>query len=56
MLGKGQVDLAAEIAVLREKGYDSTMSLELFSAELWEQDPLKVISTGLERMKALWGS
>ncbi len=56
MLGEGQIDLAAEIAVLKEKGYDSTMSLELFNAELWEQNPLEVISTGLERMKALWGS
>ena len=27
MLGKGQIDLAAELAVLKEKGYDRTMSL-----------------------------
>lgn len=54
MLGEGQIDLAAEVAVLKEKGYDRTMSLELFSAELWEQDPLEVIRVGLERMKELW--
>ena len=54
MLGDGQIDLAAEIAVLKEKGYDKTVSLELFNAELWEQDPLEVISTGLARMKALF--
>ena len=54
MLGDGQIDLAAEIAVLKEIGYDKTMSLELFNAELWEQDPLEVITLGLERMKALW--
>ena len=54
MIGEGQIDLAAEIAVLKEKGYDKTVSLELFNAELWQQDPLEVISTGLARMKALF--
>jgi sugar phosphate isomerase/epimerase len=54
MIGEGQIDLATEIAVLKEKGYDKTVSLELFNAELWEQDPLEVISTGLARMKALF--
>ena len=39
---------------LKEKGYDSTMSLELFNEELWAQDPLTVITTGLERMRSLW--
>ena len=56
MLGDGQIDLAAELAVLKEKGYDRTMSLELFNAELWEQDPLEVITTGLEKMKSLWAA
>ena len=56
MLGDGQIDLAAEIAVLKEIGYEKTMSLELFNAELWEQDPLEVITLGLERMKALWAA
>ena len=55
MLGEGQIDLAAEIALLKEKGYDKTMSLELFNEELWAQDPLEVISVGLKRMKELWG-
>ena len=41
--------------MLKEKGYDKTMSLELFNEELWEQDPLEVISVGLKRMKELWG-
>ena len=54
MLGEGQIDLAAEIAVLKEIGYDKTVSLELFNAELWEKDPLEVIMTGLARMKALF--
>ena len=54
MLGEGQIDLAAEIKVLKEKEYDTTVSLELFNVELWEKNPLEVISTGLERMKALF--
>jgi len=54
MLGEGQINLDAEIALLKEKGYDKTMSLELFNEELWEQDPLEVISVGLRRMKELW--
>ena len=54
MLGEGQIDLAAEITVLKEKGYDKTMSLELFNADLWVQDPLDVITEGLSCMKTLW--
>jgi sugar phosphate isomerase/epimerase len=54
MLGEGQINLEAEIALLKEKGYDRTMSLELFNAELWKQEPLEVITVGLERMKGLW--
>lgn len=56
MLGEGQIDLAGELAVLREIGYDKTMSLELFNEDLWAKDPLDVISIGLERMKALWAA
>jgi len=54
MLGEGQIDLAAEIKVLKEKDYDKTVSLELFNAKLWEKDPLEVITTGLTRMKNLF--
>ncbi len=54
MPGEGQIDLASEIAVLKEKGYDKTMSLELFNADLWVQDPLDVITEGLSCMKTLW--
>ena len=56
MLGEGQIDLAAELAVLKENGYDRTMSLELFNESLWEQNPLEVITTGLKRMKSLWAN
>ena len=55
MLGEGQIDLAAEIAILKEKGYDKWISLELFNAELWEKDPLEVAKLGLERMRELLG-
>ena len=54
MIGEGQIDLAAETAVLKEIGYDKTVSLELFNSDLWEQDPLEIISTGLDRMKKLF--
>ena len=56
MLGEGLIDLSAELAVLKVKGYDKTMSLELFNAELWEADPLEVSTTGLELMKTLWSA
>ena len=54
MIGEGQIDLAAETAVLKEIGYDKTVSLELFNSDLWEQDPLEIISTGLARMRKLF--
>jgi len=54
MIGEGQINLTTEIAVLKEKGYDKTMSLELFNANLWAEDPLEVITEGLSRMKSLW--
>ena len=54
MIGEGQIDLAAEIAVLKAKGYDRTMSLELFNTKLWKRRPLEVIAIGLDRMKQLW--
>lgn len=53
MLGEGQIDLAAEIAVLKEIGYEGTVSLELFNAALWAQDPLEVLKRGIDQMRAL---
>lgn len=53
MLGEGCIDLAAEIAVLKEIGYQGTVSLELFNRELWNRDPLEVLKIGIERMRAL---
>ena len=54
MIGEGQIDLASEIALLKAKGYDRTMSLELFNTKLWKRRPLEVIAIGLDRMKQLW--
>ena len=53
MIGDGVIDLAAEIAILRDKGYDGTVSLELFNRELWAQDPSEVLKIGIERMHEL---
>ena len=48
------VDLKAEIEILREMGYDGTVSLELFNSEWWEKDPSETLKIGLERMKELF--
>lgn len=53
MLGEGQIDLAAEIATLKEIGYAGTVSLELFNADLWAQDPLDVLKRGIDKMRTL---
>lgn len=55
MLGEGQIDLASEIAVLREKGYAGWVSLELFREELWAKDPLEVAKVGMDRLRQLLG-
>jgi 2-keto-myo-inositol isomerase len=54
MIGDGVIDLAAELAVLKEKGYDKWLSLELFNAAWWERPPLDTARIGLERMRAVW--
>lgn len=53
MLGEGQIPLAAEIEVLKEIGYEGTVSLELFNPQLWEQDPADVLKIGIEQMREL---
>ena len=52
MPGEGSIDLAQEVSVLKEKGYDHTVSLELFNSDLWTLDPSEVLRVGLERMKS----
>ena len=54
MIGEGQIDLVAEIAVLREIGYEGTVSLELFNEELWAKDPSEVLKLGIDRMQELF--
>jgi 2-keto-myo-inositol isomerase len=53
MVGEGIADLPRVIANLRKIGYRGPLSLELFNRELWEQDPLEVVTRGLERIRAL---
>ena len=53
MVGEGIADLPRVIANLRSIGYHGPLSLELFNRELWEQDPLAVVTRGLERIRAL---
>lgn len=53
MIGDGAIDLKAELQVLKEKGYDKWLSLELFSQEWWDKDPLETAKVGLERMEEL---
>ncbi|QDU96171.1 sugar phosphate isomerase/epimerase family protein [Lignipirellula cremea] len=55
MPGDGPIDLAAEIALLQEKGYAKTISLELFNRELWEQPPAEVLQTCMTRLRKLTG-
>ncbi len=55
MPGDGVIDLDAEVAVLREIGYQGTVSLELFNAELWADDPQRVLGVGIERMCRYFG-
>ena len=53
MIGDGVIDLRTEMAILREKGYDRWLSLELFNAEWWAKDPMETARVGLDRMREL---
>jgi 2-keto-myo-inositol isomerase len=53
MVGEGIADLPRVIANLRTIGYRGPISLELFNRKLWEQDPLEVVTRGLERIRGL---
>lgn len=53
MPGEGQIDLPAEITVMKQIGYQGTVSLELFNPQLWERDPCEVLKLGIERMQEL---
>ena len=52
MPGDGAIDLKRYCELLRQIGYSDFVSLELFRPDLWEQDPLEVAKTGLEKMRS----
>jgi ribosomal protein L16 Arg81 hydroxylase len=45
------MDLKGLADQLRDKGWNGTLSLELFNRDYWQQDPLLVAKTGLAKMK-----
>jgi 2-keto-myo-inositol isomerase len=51
--GDGHLDLKRQLDLLRQVGYRSWLSLELFREDLWARDPLEVAKTGLEKMRAV---
>lgn len=53
MPGDGCIDLKTEVQILKDKGYQGTVSLELFNQELWAKDPAEVLKVGYERMQEL---
>jgi sugar phosphate isomerase/epimerase len=53
MIGDGVIDLATEMAILAEKGYDRWISLELFNADWWAKPPMETARVGIDRMRKL---
>lgn len=53
MPGDGVFDLARFVRVLRDKGYQGCISLELFNPVLWQQDPSEVSRLGLEKVRKM---
>jgi 2-keto-myo-inositol isomerase len=51
MPGEGIIDLPRFCQLLHQIGYTGFVSLELFREDLWQQDPLEVARTGLEKMR-----
>jgi 2-keto-myo-inositol isomerase len=51
--GDGIAPIPEILRILRAAGGQKVLSLELFSRKYWEQDPLEVAKTGLEKMKAV---
>jgi sugar phosphate isomerase/epimerase len=49
--GEGVIDLATDLAVLAEIGYRGAISLELFNAELWAEDPAEVLKRGIASLR-----
>lgn len=51
--GEGVAPLAELFKLLRDMGYDGSLSVELFNREYWKQDALTVAKTALEKAKAI---
>jgi 2-keto-myo-inositol isomerase len=51
--GEGHLDLKQWIDLLKQIGYKSWLSLELFNEALWARDPKEVAKRGLEAMRAI---
>tara|TARA_R110002111_G_scaffold262694_1_gene340096 strand:+ start:5493 stop:6308 length:816 start_codon:yes stop_codon:yes gene_type:complete len=51
--GDGDLDLTHYCRLLKQIGYQSWLSLELFREDLWQKDPLEVAQLGLERMQTI---
>jgi sugar phosphate isomerase/epimerase len=49
--GDGAAPLKQILTDLKQGGGTTVLSLELFNREYWEQDPLVVAQTGLQKMK-----
>ena len=51
--GDGVAPLSELLQTLHRTGGTKVLSLELFNRKYWAEDPLKVATTGLEKMKAV---
>jgi sugar phosphate isomerase/epimerase len=51
--GDGTAPLVDMLRALRRTGGEKVLSLEIFNAKYWAEDPLEVAKTGLAKMKAL---
>lgn len=47
--GDGDIPIRELFAVLKDVGYTGPVSLELFNADLWAQDPYQVAKTGFQK-------
>jgi len=51
--GDGVAPYKSLLRDLRAAGFQVMLSLELFNRQYWKEDPLTVVKTGLEKMRAL---
>ncbi|QDT54690.1 Inosose isomerase [Caulifigura coniformis] len=50
--GDGVAPLTEILRILRDVGFNGSLSLELFNRDYWKQDAMVVAKTGLEKMQA----